>query len=51
MYGIPGIQPNFIGVLEQRERLLLVKNPFLPFRSTVRHRSKNDLRYLETRVS
>jgi hypothetical protein len=42
-HGVPGIEPNFECVLEQRQGLLLVQDPSLPFGTSIRHCPKNDL--------
>lgn len=51
VYGVPGIQANFVGVFEEWQRLLFIENPFLPFLRTVRHCPQDHFRDLEARVA
>lgn len=46
-YGIPRVDADFVRVLEQRQTLLFVEDPFLPLWISIAHRTKNHLRNLE----
>lgn len=41
-YGIPCVQTDFVGVLEEGQGVLFVEDPFLPFGRAVGHGSQDD---------
>ena len=50
-YRVPGVQPDVVSMLKERERLFLVENPTLPIGGAVAHCSKDDLGDLEARFA
>ena len=44
---IPSVDATLVGVLEQRQAVLLIQHPWLPLVASIAHSAQNDFRDLE----